>query len=194
MGYIMEIGKNAKESSKELALMSSDKRNKILEISADALMDSMDYILSENKKDLEAGAESGLSKAFMDRLELNQKRVASMANGLRDVASLKDEIGKIYDMETMASGLVIGKKRVPLGVVCIIYESRPNVTADAFGLCIKSGNSIILKGGKEAINSNIAIVNSIKRALFKNNINHHIIQLVESTEREATLSLMRMNK
>ncbi len=160
---------------------------------ADALMREKDAILAKNAKDLERAKAKGTSKAMLDRLALNEGRIAGMAEGLVDLTSLPDPVGEVVSMWVRPNGLRIGQQRVPMGVVGIIYEARPNVTADAIGLCIKSGNAVILRGGSEAIDSNIAIVRVMEEAANKAGLPAGAIQLIDDTSREATKALMRMN-
>src|SRR3954469_12894510 len=149
-----QLGVRAKEASRELARLSTEEKNRCLLAMAGALEGNRDAIRRENEKDMKAGAQSGLSAAMLDRLRLDEKRIASMAKGLREVAALPDPVGKVLDERARPNGLRLQKVTTPIGVVVIIYESRPNVTADAASLCFKSGNATILRGGKEAIHSN----------------------------------------
>ena len=151
-------------------------------------------LLSENEKDMEVAREQGMSEALQDRLRLTQARIEAMAEGLRQIAGLLDPIGEVLSMKNRPNGLRIGKKRVPLGVVGIIYESRPNVTADAFGLCFKTGNAVILRGGSDAINSNKAIVQVIKAGLRKARLSQDLILLVEDTSRAVATEMMRLHE
>ena len=153
----------------------------------------MDKILEENAKDLEAAKEKGIKQSLIDRLSLSEKRVTDMADGLRQIAGLDDPVGEVLSMKTRPNGLRIGQKRVPLGVVGIIYESRPNVTADAFGLCFKTGNAVILRGGSDAIHSNQAIVRAIKEGLRKEKLCQDLVLLVEDTSREVAGEMMKMH-
>ncbi len=188
------IGQLAKKASKALSKMSSGTKNEILNLCADALIKAQSFILSENEKDVSAAQDAGIKGALIDRLSLNEKRLESMADGLRQVASLYDPVGEVLHMKKADNGLVIGQKRVPIGVIAIIYEARPNVTSDAFGLCLKSGNSVILRGGKEALRSNIAVVNTIRDALKQNGYDENIVQLIMDTSRETAAALMKLNK
>ena len=151
-------------------------------------------LLSENEKDMEAAREQGMSEALQDRLRLTEARIEAMAEGLRQIAGLSDPIGEVLSMKNRPNGLRIGKKRVPLGVVGIIYESRPNVTADAFGLCFKTGNAVILRGGSDAINSNKAIVQVVKAGLRKARLSQDLILLVEDTSRAVATEMMRLHE
>ena len=194
MGTYMEmLAKHAKAASREAAKLGTDDKNRGLTAVADELLAQQDMILEENKKDLEAAREKGVKQSLIDRLALSEKRIADMAEGLRQIASLDDPIGEVLYMKTRPNGLRIGQKRVPLGVVGIIYESRPNVTADAFGLCFKTGNAVILRGGSDAINSNQAVVRAIKAGLRKMKLNQDIVLLVEDTIREVVNEMMKMH-
>ena len=162
MGTYMEmLAGHAKSAASEAAKLGTADKNRGLLAVADELIAQQEMILEENTKDLEAARNKGIKESLIDRLALSEKRIADMAEGLRQIVSLEDPVGEVLYMKTRPNGLRIGKKRVPLGVVGIIYESRPNVTADAFGLCFKTGNAVILRGGSDAIHSNQAIVHAI---------------------------------
>ena len=165
MESLEQIGMRAKKASRYLAKLGIDEKNKALDAVADALETNAEYIIRANEKDLENARANGMKPALIDRLALNEKRINAMADGIRVLTGLEDPIGEVTGMKKRPNGLVIGTKRVPLGVVAIIYESRPNVTADAFGLTFKSGNACILRGGSDSINSNIAIEEVISNAL-----------------------------
>ncbi len=190
--YMTELGQRARQASRILAKADSNKKNKALLSIADLLESSMKSLLEENNKDLKAGQENGLDDALLDRLALNEERVQAMAEGLRQIAALPDPVGEISDMNYQPSGLQIGKMRVPLGVIGIIYESRPNVTADAAALCMKSGNAAILRGGSEAIHSNQAIAMCIKQGLEQAGLPADVVQVIETTDREAVGELITM--
>lgn len=190
---IIEIAKKAKEASYILGAMPSWKKDDILRAIADALEDNTEYIIAENKKDIDNAAESRMSKAMLDRLKLDDKRISDMAKGVRDVAALSDPVGETECGFMRPNGLNIIKRRVPLGVIGIIYEARPNVTSDALSLCLKTGNAVILKGGKEAINSNCAIMDVAKKAAFDAGLPKGAIELLRDTSRETTQSMMRLN-
>ena len=160
---------------------------------ADELTAQQDMILEANEKDLEAAKQKGVKQSLIDRLALSEKRIGDMAEGLRQIAALDDPVGEVLYMKTRPNGLRVGQKRVPLGVVGIIYESRPNVTADAFGLCFKTGNAVILRGGSDAIHSNQAIVHAIKAGLRKERLCQDLIVLVEDTSREIVSEMMKMH-
>ena len=160
---------------------------------AKELMDQCPYLLEENEKDIRAAEEKGVKNSLIDRLRLTEQRVEDMAEGLRQIAGLEDPIGEMLEMKIRPNGLRIGRKRVPLGVVGIIYESRPNVTADAFGLCFKTGNAVILRGGSDAIHSNLAIVHAIKEGLRKEKLPQDLILLVEDTSRDVVQQMMKLH-
>lgn len=191
---LLEICKQAKTIKGTIGILDTNTKNKVLLKVADALVKDSEYILSENEKDLKNGRANGMAEGLLDRLMLTEDRIGQMAEGLRQIIALDDPIGEVLSMKVRPNGLKIGKKRVPLGVVGIIYEARPNVTADAFGLCFKTGNVVILKGGSDAIFSNIAIVNVIKRALREANVPEAAISLIESTDRETATAFMKMNE
>lgn len=189
-----QLGKQAKEASVILAQAAMNDKNELLREAADQLVTNQNYILSENVKDVKAAMERGMSEALVDRLTLTVDRIEGMAEGLRQVADLEDPIGAVTEMKPNKSGLLIGKKVVPLGVVGIIYESRPNVTADAFALCFKTGNACLLRGGSDAIHSNIAITKVLQEALEKKKMPVSSIQLLEDTSRETATKMMQMNE
>lgn len=192
--YIQTLGQQAKEAEIQIAQLSTKIKNEILIKSAKALLDNCQNILDINKEDVEKAKTSGVKDAFIDRLTLTEKRISDMADGLRQIASLNDPVGEFLYGKTLPNGLIIQQKRVPLGVIAIIFESRPNVTADAFGLCLKSGNAVILRGGKEAIKTNIAIVNIFKNVLKECGINENAVQIVENTSHEIANELMKAHE
>lgn len=192
--YVEGLGKRAKATAPVLATLSSAQKDKLLATIADYLIAGMKEICAENAEDLENGIQKGLSKALIDRLTLNPQRIEAMAEGLRVLIKLEDPIGRIDGMWKRPNGLEIGRERVPLGVIGIIYEARPNVTVDAAGLCLKTGNAVILKGGSEAIHSNRVLVNIMRKALADLNLPEDALQLIERTEREAVTALMRLNQ
>ena len=155
---LQEIGQRAKEASAKLGILGAAEKNKGLLQAAKALTDRQEEILRANEQDMEKARASGMSQGLLDRLKLTPERIDGMADGLRQVAALDDPVGEVLSMKKRPNGLLIGQKRVPLGVIGIIYEARPNVTADAFGLCFKSGNAVILKGGSDAICSNLSLI------------------------------------
>lgn len=189
-----QLGRQAKEASVILAQASMNGKNELLREAAEQLVTNQNYILSENVKDVKAAMERGMSEALVDRLTLTVARIEGMAEGLRQVADLEDPIGAVTEMKPNKSGLLIGRKVVPLGVVGIIYESRPNVTADAFALCFKTGNACLLRGGSDAIHSNIAITKVLQEALEKKKMPVSSIQLLEDTSRETATKMMQMNE
>lgn len=192
--YIQTLGQQAKEAEIQIAQLSTKVKNEILIKSAKALLDNCQNILDINREDVEKAKTSGVKDAFIDRLTLTEKRISDMADGLRQIASLNDPVGEFLYGKTLPNGLIIQQKRVPLGVIAIIFESRPNVTADAFGLCLKSGNAVILRGGKEAIKTNIAIVNIFKNVLKECGINENAVQIVENTSHEIANELMKAHE
>ncbi len=193
MEELIEIGKRAKMATGELANLNSEQKNKILIRVAKLLEEQSGSLLKANALDLEQGEEMGLKGAIMERLTLSTERIIGIADGLREVAQLDDPIGEIEEMKKRPNGLLIGKKRVPLGVVGVIYESRPNVTADVAGLCIKTGNVCVLRGGKEAFQSNNAIVNIFHEAIEALGLDPNMVQLVQNTNRESAVAMMKLN-
>jgi len=188
--YMQQLGHKARAASTEMSRAESSVKNQALLAIANAIDTATERLKSENQKDLQAGKDNGLDAAMLDRLELNDTRIAGMSEGLRQIASLQDPIGEITDMAYRPSGIQIGKMRVPLGVIGIIYESRPNVTADAAGLCLKSGNATILRGGSEAIHSNKAVAKCIQQGLTEAGLPADAVQVVETTDRAAVGELI----
>jgi glutamate-5-semialdehyde dehydrogenase len=180
----------AKKAARRLAATPTAVKDKVLGAMADALLNQKEYIIAENQKDLAAGREKGLSSAMLDRLELNDKVIESMVRGLREVVALPDPVGRIDDMKRRPSGIMVGRMRVPLGVVGIIYESRPNVTVDAAALCLKSGNATLLRGGSEAICSNLALAKVLQEVLAAEQLDPATIQVIPLTDREAVNVLL----
>lgn len=191
---VHEIGKKAKEITNILGILGSEKKNQGLISAAEALILGATEILAANQKDVEKATKSGMNAGLIDRLELTSDRIGAMADGLLSVAALEDPVGEFLSMKNRPNGLTIGQKRVPLGVVGIIYEARPNVTADAFGLCFKSGNAVILKGGSDALESNIAIVKWLQIGLSDAGLPQDSIQLITDTDREVTKEFMRLRE
>ncbi len=191
---ITEICKKAKAASVEMAKLSAETKNTALCRMANALEANADKILAANKADVEAAKAKGLKSALLDRLALDQRKIQAMARGLREVSSLADPIGTIISSWTRPNGLIISQVRVPLGVVGVIYESRPDVTSDAAGICIKSGNAVILRGGSDALNSNVAIGDVLREALAGTNVPVDAVQVVNSPERKVAEELMRMRQ
>ena len=194
MSELIVIGQNAKKASYELMNLGSIEKNNALLKMADKLLEKKDYILESNKKDLEVAISKGTSKAMLDRLSLDEKRLEGMAGGLRKVVSLPDPVGEVLSMWKRPNGIQIGKQRGPMGVIGIIYEARPNVTCDAVGLCLKSGNAVILRGGSEAINSNIAIVKVLREGIKEAGLPEDSVQLIENTSREVATEMMKLNE
>jgi len=191
---LLDICKQAKEIAPKIGILDTNTKNQTLLTVADFLVKEQNFILDANKIDIENGKKNHMPEGLLDRLLLTETRIAQMAEGLRQVAALEDPIGEVLGMKKRPNGLMIGQKRVPLGVVGIIYEARPNVTADAFALCFKTGNVVILKGGSDAIHSNIAIVETIRKALAKESIPEQAISLIEDTSRETAAAFMKMNE
>jgi len=193
MEELIEIGKKAKKASAQLAHLNTEQKNRVLLLVAGLLEDSFTSILEANAADLKQGEEMGLKGAIVERLTLSEQRIKEIAAGLREIVQLEDPIGEIEEMKKRPNGLMIGKKRVPLGVVGVIYESRPNVTADVAGLCIKTGNVCVLRGGKEAFHSNNAIVKIFHEAIAKCGLDPHMVQLVQDTSRGSAMAMMKLN-
>lgn len=188
---ITEIGKKAKETAGIIGILGSAKKNEGLKAAAAALLEGEVEILTANQDDVIKATASGMSAGLIDRLELTPARIEAMADGLLSVAALDDPVGEVLSMKVRPNGITIGQKRVPLGVVGIIYEARPNVTADAFGLCFKSGNAVILKGGSDALESNMAIVKWLRTGLKNAGLPEDALQLITDTDREVTKDFMR---
>lgn len=194
MNYLEQLGIRAKKAASCLNLLMQDEKNKGLQACAQALLNEEADILAANEQDVQAAIANGMKSSLVDRLRLNPKRIKEMADGLLQICSLPDPIGEVISMTVRPNGLNIGQKVVPLGVIGIIYESRPNVTADAFGLCFKTGNAVILRGGSDAINSNKAIVKALQNGLESSGCIRDAIQLIEDTSRETAREFMRMNE
>jgi glutamate-5-semialdehyde dehydrogenase len=182
---ITEMAVQARSAAREMAALSTEVKNSLLLAMADGLLAKADFIKQENRKDLAAGRAKGLSAAMLDRLALSDKVIASMVGGLREVAALPDPVGEVTEMAKRPNGIMVGRMRIPLGVVGIIYESRPNVTVDAAALCLKAGNGVFLRGGSEAIHSNLALAQVLQEAMAAANINPAAVQVVPVTDREA---------
>ena len=194
MNYLEQLGSNAKKAATALNLMLQDDKNNALKACAQSLLDSSSEILAANETDVEIAAGNGVKSSLIDRLRLTPDRLQGMVDGLHQICALQDPIGEVLSMTVRPNGLTIGQKVVPLGVVGIIYESRPNVTADAFALCFKTGNAVILRGGSDAINSNIAIVKALRSGLKVANCTEDALQLIEDTSREVAKDFMRLNR
>jgi len=192
--YAVNLGKKAKRASRQLAQVSSEEKNQALLQMARQLEMQKELILTENKRDFEMAQKAGLSSALLDRIALNPSRIGNMAKGLREVASLPDPVGEIVRMWRRPSGLQVGRMRIPLGVIAMIYEARPNVTADAAALCVKSGNAVILRGGSEAHHSNLAIGRILGQACAETEIPQEAIQVVESTDRGIVQELLQLEE
>lgn len=191
---LKEMGARALNAKYALQKLTATEKNKALLHASEALLSHTEEILSANEKDIKAGKEKGMHEGLLDRLALTETRIAAMAEGLRQIAALEDPIGEIMDTFIRPNGLKISKVRVPLGVIGIIYESRPNVTADAFGLCFKAGNAVILKGGSDALLSNKAIIVVLRNALQESGICADALQLIDSGDREITKAFMKMKE
>lgn len=197
MDHLTELqvkGKGAKQAARRLATIPAVIKNQALESMANALEKEHAIILTANAMDIEAGKEKGLSQALLDRLLLTQSRIKAMADGLRQIVQLPDPIGEVLSTQKRPNGLEISKVRVPLGVIAIIYEARPNVTVDAAGLCLKTGNAVILRGGSEAIHSNTAIIKIISQAAYRSGIPNGALQLIETTDRQAVSVMLKLNE
>ena len=194
MTDLEKICADAYEARVKIGTLDTDIKNKVLNDAADNLLKAEKEILEANKRDVTTAEENMKAKSMIDRLSLDHDRLLSMADGLRQIAKLADPIGEVMSMAKRPNGLIIGKRRVAIGVVGIIFEARPNVTSDAFGLCFKTGNCVILKGGRDAINTNIAIVKALKKALTDNLVSAAALALIESTDRETTNAFMKMDQ
>ena len=191
--YILTLCKRALLSSNESGTYSSSDKNKVLRSISENIHTSVKKIISANQKDVDEAKKSGIPDSMIDRLVLNEERITSMRDGLKKIISIPDTLYKSSNCNKQLNGISVSQMRVPLGVIGMIYESRPNVTIDAAGLCIKSGNSVILRGGSESINSNKELMNCIKKSLKDNNIHPHAVQLIETTDRKAiNLSLIHI--
>lgn len=193
MDYLERIGSRVKNASVKLALMLQEDKDNALRACAKSLIDMQDEILAANTVDVKHSKENGVKESLIDRLLLTPERIKDMAEGLVEVSNLPDPIGEVLSMKVRPGGLVIGEKRVPLGVIGMIYESRPNVTADAFGLCFKTGNGVILRGGSDAIHSNIAIVKALHNGLKEAGVCEDVVLLIEDTSRDLVNQMMRLN-
>ncbi len=192
MGSVQILAEKAKAASRKIALLSSEEKNRLINQIADALLLHTSDILAANQRDLKAAEENGVRPTMIDRLTLTEKRISDMANGAREVALLPDPIGEVLEERTMACGIKLVKKRVPLGVIGIIFEARPNVTLDASILCLKSGNATVLRGGKEAICSNLAIAEVMRGVLAENGVDPNAICLISDTSRDSANELMSL--
>jgi len=193
MEYIIQLGKNAKSAQVSLADASTALKNKALTAISDALIENKDKIIKANSLDLANGKANGMSDSLLDRLALSEARISDIANSVLEIVALPDPVGVVKSGSTRPNGLNIEKVAVPMGTIAVIYEARPNVTIDAAALCLKSGNAVILRGGKEAINSNIATANIMRQAIESVGLDKNCIQLVEDTSRETANALMKLN-
>jgi len=189
---LTELGRRAREAGRLVARLGTKVKNNALSAMAEGIEKNAAFLQAENEKDLIAGREKGLSAAMIDRLRLSDKVLASMAGGLREVAALPDPVGEVTGMWKRPNGLIVGKQRIPLGVIGIIYESRPNVTSDAAALCLKAGNAVILRGGSEAIHSNLAVAKILHEACALTGVPEAAIQVVSTTDREAVLAMLKL--
>ena len=190
---LIQMGKNAREAEKSLRSLSTAKKNEALAAVAQRLVEKADVLLKANEEDVANGRKNNMKESLVDRLMLTKERIEGMAEGLRQLVDLEDPIGEVLGMKKRPNGLLIGQKRVPLGVIGIIYEARPNVTADAFGLCFKTSNAVILKGGSDAIHSNQAIVDCIRETLKEHGVTEDAVQLIGDTSRETAAEFMRLD-
>jgi glutamate-5-semialdehyde dehydrogenase len=187
------IAKNAKAAARKMGIISTREKNAVLAKMGEMLVQRSAYLIEENKKDLEKGREKGLSTAMIDRLLIDEKGIQKMVEGIQVVIGLPDPVGEIFNMKRLPNGLQVGRIRTPLGVIGIIYESRPNVTVDAASLCLKSGNAVILRGGSEAIHSNIALAKVLKEAVDALGFPEHAVQLIDITDRQAVYEMLKMD-
>lgn len=194
MEDIVNKARDTKYAAQVLAGASSVQKNTFLKNLIKYLKEDREYILSENKKDMEKGKQNGMPDPLLDRLMIDNKRIDGMIKSIEQIIELNDPIGQVTGMNRMPNGLLIGQMRVPLGVIGIIYEARPNVTVDASSLCIKSGNAVILRGGSEAIKSNVSLVDSIKKALVESGLPESCVSIIEDTSRETVNKLMKLNE
>lgn len=190
---LIQMGKNAREAEKSLRSLSTAKKNEALAAVAQRLVEKADVLLKANEEDVANGGKNNMKESLVDRLMLTKERIEGMAEGLRQLVDLEDPIGEVLGMKKRPNGLLIGQKRVPLGVIGIIYEARPNVTADAFGLCFKTSNAVILKGGSDAIHSNQAIVDCIRETLKEHGVTEDAVQLIGDTSRETAAEFMKLD-
>ena len=193
MNYIEQLGEKALEAKRKIATASTGEKNKVLEAIAQVLLENSDAILAENEKDITNARDNGISETMVDRLRLTKERIKGIADACMELVNLEDPVGEVLQGSVHPNGMRITKVRVPMGVIGIIYESRPNVTVDAGALCLKSGNAAILRGGKEAIHSNMILVNLMQRALETSGFAKETIQLVEDTSREVSTQMMQAN-
>lgn len=191
---LIELAKKSKEAAYKLSRLNTSKKNELLSAIADELINNQENILNANKEDINFGKAKGLSDALLDRLLLSPERLQAMSNAIKEIIQLPDPVGEITNIRIRPNGLQVGMMRIPLGVIGIIYEARPNVTSDAASLCIKSGNAVILRGGSEAFNSNLAIVNAIQKGIEKCGEDPSIVTFLPTTEREAMIELLKLDE
>lgn len=191
---VLEMVQEARSASRIIAAMPTMQKNSILGDIAEALLRQQAFILAENSKDMEAGKKKGLSTAMLDRLQITEKGIGDMVQGLREVAALEDPVGEISEMRRRPSGITVGRMRVPLGVILMIYESRPNVTIDSAALCLKAGNAVILRGGSEAIYSNLALAKVLQEVLIRHSVTPTVVQVLPFTDREAVDILLQQEE
>ena len=189
---VLVKAREAKEGARNLARISSSRKNSVLVRMAEALSSRSEELIAENKKDIEIAEKKGFSKALVDRLTLTGKRIQEMTSGLLEVAQLPDPVGEITNMRQRPNGMAVGRMRVPIGVIGIIYEARPNVTADATGLCLKAGNAVVLRGGSEALHSNRAIVNVLREVACAEGIHEGAVTFIDIPEREAVMEMLKL--
>lgn len=192
--YVEGLGRKAAAAKAAAGVLSEQKKNEALMLIADEILSESENILKANEKDIENGKSNGMSPALIDRLKLSRQRLEGMARGVRDIAALPDPVGKVLNTVTRPNGLVIKKVRVPMGVIGIIYEARPNVTSDAAAICLKAGSAVVLRGGKDALHSNTAIVSAMKKALKKAELDENLITFIDDTSRESSFALMTLNE
>ena len=193
MSSLISMGQKAKEASYELGVASPGQKNQALTFMAEELIKAKEEIIKANEIDRQNAIKKGITDALLDRLSLDDSRIEAMAQGLLDIVKLQDPVGEVTNMWQMPNGLQIGQKRVPIGVLGIIYESRPNVTSDAAGLCLKSGNAVILRGASDAINSNKAVAKALVEGIKRSGLPQECVQLLEDTSRETATEMMRLN-
>lgn len=193
MSSLISMGQKAKEASYELGIASAGQKNQALTFMAEELVKAKDEIIKANEIDRQNAIKKGITEALLDRLSLDDSRIEAMAQGLLDIVKLQDPVGEVTNMWQMPNGIEIGQKRVPIGVLGIIYESRPNVTSDAAGLCLKSGNAVILRGASDAINSNKAVAKALVEGIKRSGLPQDCVQLLEDTSRETATEMMRLN-
>ncbi|MDI6742724.1 MAG: glutamate-5-semialdehyde dehydrogenase, partial [Smithella sp.] len=191
---VESIARNAAQASRKLSRVTETEKNKVLLRMAEELEKSSKFLLDENSRDIVSAKKRGISKSMLDRLTLKPSTIEQMAQGLREVAALPDPVGKVISMWRRPNGLLVGKMRIPLGVIGIIYESRPNVTVDASALCLKAGNAVILRGGSESIKSNLAIASILRKVLKETSIPVDAIQVIPITDREAVTEMLKLEE